>query len=98
MLLRCIMTVLLLIATAMPAWANAQEQELPPEIQELIKAGVELYEEEVLQNLRIEIDDQLQGDTYTLTYTADPGSNYSITFSVLDTEGATLISQKVAIK
>ncbi len=75
MLLRCIMTVLLLIATAMPAWANAQEQELPPEIQELIKAGVELYEEEVLQNLRIEVDDQLQGDTYTLTYTITNPTN-----------------------
>ncbi|MBR0325786.1 MAG: hypothetical protein IIX11_06625, partial [Selenomonadales bacterium] len=75
MLLRCIMTVLLLIATAMPVWANPQEQELPPEIQELIKAGVDLYEEEVLANLRVEVSDQLVGDTYTITYTITNPTN-----------------------
>ena len=37
-------------------------------------------------------------NTYTLTYPADPGSNYSITFSILADDNTTLISQKVALK
>ena len=37
-------------------------------------------------------------NTYTLTYPSDPGSNYSITFSVLADDNTTLISQKVALK
>ncbi len=75
MLLRCIMITLLLIATAIPAWANTNEQELSPKIQELVNAGVELYEEEVLTSLRIEVKDQLEGDTYNITYTITNPTN-----------------------
>lgn len=75
MLLRCIMTVLLLIATAMPAWANAKEPNLSPEVKMLMEAGIDLYEEEVLKSLQIDVQDQLEGDTYNLTYTITNPTN-----------------------
>ncbi len=76
MFIRCIMTVLLLIATAMPAWANAQEpDQISPEVKMLMEAGVDLYEEEVLQSLQLEVKDQLAGDTYSITFTINNPTN-----------------------
>ena len=66
MFIRCIMIVLLLIATAMPAWANAKEPNLSPEVKQLMEAGIDLYEEEVLNSLQVNVQDQLEGDIYNI--------------------------------
>lgn len=75
MFIRCIMIVLLLIATAMPAWANAKEPNLSPEVKQLMEAGIDLYEEEVLKSLQIDVQDQLEDDIYNIILTITNPTN-----------------------
>lgn len=75
MFIRLILIVFLLVMSAMPAFANDKEQELPAAIQELMKAGIDLYEEEVLTNLQIEAKDRLEGDTYYIDFTITNPTN-----------------------
>ena len=63
MLLRCIMTVLLLIATAMPVWANTSN----------VSPSASITEQSAIKNalskITVEAKDSLDGNTYQIRYT-----------------------------
>lgn len=78
MLIRLIMTVFLLAVSAMPAWANDKEPQLSDTVKQLMDAGIDLYEEEVLDSLQLEVKDRLEGDTYHISYSFTNPTNTAL--------------------
>ena len=75
MLLRLIMTVFLLIVFAMPAWANEQQPKVSDTVKQLMDAGIDLYEEEILDSIDIKTEDWIEGDTYYIRCTFENPTN-----------------------
>lgn len=70
MLIRLLMTVFLFIASTMPALANDNandKAEVSAIVKGLMEEGIDLYEEEILDNLYIEVGDRIEGDTYHIS-------------------------------
>ena len=76
MLLRCIMTVLLLIATAMPVWAGEKDltdkeimQDIKSDARHELSASKASSEQSPLSKIQADMKVQRKGDTYYLRYT-----------------------------
>ncbi len=69
MLFRCMIIMLLLIVSTMPAWANDKKPMLSETVKHLMDSGYDLADDDILSTLHIETKDWLEGDTYYISYT-----------------------------